>query len=243
MNFEDYIQNISFKFMGPQTYFKGFGKISRGLNLVGISLEVMNTNLPENRKAMVANLIALLKIPRMSTFAIGAIINKGISDMSREQCFLNVGVWHGFSYLSGMINNQMKTCIGVDNFSEFGGPRDQFYERYLASRSPAHQFFEMDYKHYLKEKHTGKIGFYIYDGEHDYANHLLGLRLAEPYFSDDCIILVDDTNVDEPRCATLDFMRKSKNRYKILLDIQTLFNRHPTFWNGIMVLKKEGSAG
>lgn len=243
MKFINYIQNISFKFLGPQTYFRGFGMISKSLNSLGLSLEVMNTHLPENRKAMIGSLKALLKIPRMSTFSIGAIINKGVSILGPEQCFLNVGVWHGFSFLSGIMNNPMKRCIGVDNFSEFGSPRDQFYARLKTYSSPAHEFCEADYKHYLKEMHVGEIGFYIYDGEHDYTNQLDGLRLAEPYFSGDCIVLVDDTNDEEPRCATLDFIKQSRHRYKIILDVKTLFNRHPTFWNGIMVLQKYGSAG
>ena len=86
--------------------------------------------------------------------------------------------------------------------------------------------------------HTGKIGFYIYDGDHDYDNQLNGLRLAEPFFSQNCIIFVDDTNEEEPRQATLDFIGKSPHQYQILLSEGTLFNGHPTLWNGIMVLER-----
>ena len=73
--------------MGPQNYFRGFSMINKGLKSLGMSLEVMNTYLPEDRTATIGNLKALLKIPRMSTFAIGAIVNKAVSDMSPARCF------------------------------------------------------------------------------------------------------------------------------------------------------------
>ena len=161
MNFSEYVQGISFKFVEPKKYFKGFSLLNRWLNSFGMSLEVMNTNLPENRHAMINNLSGLLEIPRMCTFAIGAIINKGVSEMKSNLCFLNVGVWHGFSFFSGIQNNQTKKCIGVDNFSQYESPRDQFYERFSTLSSPCHHFDEIDYENYLKEKHKDMIGFYI----------------------------------------------------------------------------------
>lgn len=224
--------------MGPKKYYKGFNLISRGLNHFGLSLEVMNTYIPENRKKMINNLRGLLQIPRMSTFAIGSIISKGIAEMGSDLCFLNVGVWHGFSFLSGIHNNNTKKCIGVDNFSQFGGPKHEFYQRFTYLKSPEHHFFESDYKTYFSEIHRDMIGFYIYDGEHDYNNQLQGLKVAEPFFADGCIILVDDTNSEDPKQATMEFISNSKNSYRILLDVETLFNMHPTFWNGIMVFQK-----
>src|SRR5262249_18260628 len=99
-------------------------------------------------------------------------------------------------------------------------------------------FHEMDYERYFAEVHRGPIGFYIYDGEHSYANQLKGLELAEPFFADGCVILVDDTNTEEPRRATLDFVAARPGRYRILFDRTTPANQHPTFWNGVMVLAK-----
>lgn len=238
MDFKDYIQGVSFRFMRPNSYFRGFNRLSRWFEKFNISLEVMNTALPEDRKVMKENLHELLKIPRMSTFAIGAMINKGVASMNDNCCFVNIGIWHGFSFLAGIKNNPNKRCIGVDNFSEFGDPREQFIKRFIALRSSSHHFYDVDYKEYFSNIHAGKIGFYIYDAEHSYENQLEGLRIAERFFSEDCVILVDDTNLDEARQATMDFMVKSSNRYQILLDKTTLFNQHPTLWNGIMILQR-----
>jgi len=213
-------------------------KLNRTLRPLNIGLELMNTKLPERRKEMQEKLHDLLRMPRMSTFAIGAIINKGVSEMSADSSFVNVGVWHGFTLLSGLAGNPEKRCIGVDNFSEFGGPREGFLDEFTKRKSPNHYFYEMDYRDYFSHKHSGRIGFYLYDGEHSYENQLEGLRIAEPFFSERCCVLVDDTNWEEPRQATLDFIASSRYKYQVLLDQNTGQNRHPTLWNGLFVFRR-----
>ena len=179
----------------------------------------------------------LCRVPKMSTFAIGAMINYGVSHLPEGTCFLNVGVWHGFSLLCAMSENPERKCIGVDNFSEFGGPRDAFLERFKKYKSPNHQFFDMGYEDYFANVHSLPIGFYFYDGDHGYENQLKGLQIAEPFFAENCLVMVDDTNWDAPRKGTLDFIKNSKHDYEILLDRTTFYNWHPTIWNGLMILQ------
>jgi len=53
------------------------------------------------------------------------------------------------------------------------------------------------------------------------------------------LVLIDDINFDEVYEGTLDFINKTKSRYKIIKEIKTANNHcHPSFWNGIMMLKK-----
>ena len=238
MDFSNYVQDISFKLIRPDTSNRLLLKLNRELKLFNIPLELANTRLPEGDKEMKSRLYKLLGVPKMSTLAIGAIINKAVSAINDNNCFVNVGVWNGFTLLAGIMNNRDKRCVGVDNFSQFGGPRDQFLEEFNKYKSSNHFFYDMDYKDYFTNIHTGEIGFYLYDGEHSYENQMEGLQVAEPFFSQNCYILVDDTNWDAPRQATLDFMQRSSNEYKILLDRTTCKNRHPTFWNGIMLLQR-----
>ena len=202
-----------------------------------MSLEVINTQLPAEAKVERSTLKALCQIPKMSTYAIGAMINFGVSCMPHGTSFVNVGVWHGFSFLSGMIGNYDKKCIGIDNFSEFGGPRDQFMKRFEIYKGTNHFFFEKDYLQYFSEIHDNPIGFYLYDGDHKYENQLCGLRIAEPFFSKNCIIMIDDTNWEEPRQATLDFIKTSQKNYQILQDSRTSCKTHPTLWNGIIIFQ------
>ncbi|MDO9579643.1 MAG: class I SAM-dependent methyltransferase [Bacteroidales bacterium] len=240
MNYYDYINKIGFRFYKPQTNPKWFYRLSRLLRNFNVLLEVANTKIPVNEKAIKFRIGPLCDIPKMSTFAIGAMINFGVSNMPNGTCFVNVGVWNGFTFLAGMVGNAQKKCIGVDNFSQFNAPRDQFLKRFEKYKGSNHYFYDMDYIYYFSNIHTGLIGFYFYDGEHSYESQLKGLQIAEPFFSKDCIILVDDANWNEPREASLDFISSSTNNYDTLLDRTTFDNKHPTLWNGVMIFRKRG---
>src|SRR5262249_13416630 len=153
---------------------------------------------------------------RMSTFAIGAIINRAVSQMSVGHAFLNVGVWNGFTLLAGMAANPDKKCIGVDNFSLKNSPRSAFLNRFERARGPSHEFHEADFREYLAHQHDAPLGVYVFDGPHTYQDQLDGLALAEPYFAKGCVVLVDDTNWPDVRQANLDFIKKSPFEYRML---------------------------
>lgn len=238
MGFIDYMYGITFRFIQPLTpWFPLSPAAFTPWRRFGTFLEFFNTMIPSRERELKQNLRRICNIPRMSTLAIGALINRGVSQMREGEAFVNVGVWHGFTLLSGMVNNARKRCIGIDNFSEFGNPKQAFLARFNSYKQSHHFFYEMDYLDYFSRVHTGKIGFYIYDGCHDYKNQIRGLKVAEPFFSENAIILIDDINYDEVKKATMDFIAASSHEYRILLEATTYCNHHPTFWNGVMVLQ------
>ena len=256
MIYQDFLKNLTFRFIKPQSkmpvkedfYEKRLRHIiTHGATgfpeKFGMFLELINTAFPERELELKRSFLKLLDTPRMSTLAIAALINEAVATMSRKDAFVNVGIWHGFSFLAALMNNPEKTCIGIDNFSEFGGPKKYFLPRFDRFKSQNHFFHDMDYLEYFGNIHRGSIGFYFYDGNHSYENQLKGLRVAEPFFSPECLILVDDTNWDEPYQATFDFMKKSENSYRTLLDVRTKHNCHPTFWNGVLVIQRVGHSG
>ena len=238
MKYRDYFQHISFRWYQPMMYPKGFTKLNRILQRVHLSLEVLNTRLPADAKITQQRLRELLKIPRLSTYAIAALINRGVSQLAEGMCFVNIGVWHGFTFLAGMQGNADKCCIGVDNFSTLGNPKDAFLERFNCVQSQNHTFYDLDYQDYFATVHKAPIGLYLYDGDHSYLHQLRGLEIAAPFFADSCFILVDDTNRSAPRQATLDFVAKYPGRYHIVLDQNTCVADHPTFWDGLMIVQK-----
>jgi hypothetical protein len=244
MSYIDYIKGITFRFVKPKTPLVPvpIGRVGRfgwshWSRIKGL-FELVNTRLPYRERQIKAGLQHISDVPRMSSIAIGALINQGVRQMSTEQTFVNVGVWHGFTFLSGILDNQDKRCIAIDDFSQFGGPREAFLKRFKRYRSRQHHFFEMDYRRYFAKVHRGQVGFYVYDGGHTYEDQLEGLQVAEPYFSDGCIILVDDINYAAVRHATEDFIEQSRTSYQVILEEPTFCNYHPTFWNGIAVLKR-----
>jgi hypothetical protein len=50
--------------------------------------------------------------------------------------------------------------------------------------------------------------------------------------------MVDDTNDEEPRQATLDFISRRGSRYRLIWDRTTAGNCHPTFWNGVILFAR-----
>jgi hypothetical protein len=185
-------------------------------------------------------LTPLLDVPRMSTLGIGGALNLAVRGMDPQSAYVNVGVWHGFTLLAAMAGNEDRICVGVDNFSEFGGPRAEFIERFEHGRGSLHSFHDMDYADFLAEGPEAPIGVYLYDGNHSYRNQYLGLMRADPHFADDALIVVDDTNLERAREATLRFAEESRLRWDVVIDRGTASVRHPTLWNGLMVLQAGG---
>jgi hypothetical protein len=211
------------------------------VELPGAPSDGLNTRL-DGEHGLYRELRPLFDIPRMSTFAMGAMLNRGVRRLRAGEAYVNVGVWNGFTFLSGLRGNPERLCIGIDNFSQFQNPREAFLGRFEENRGPAHHFFDMDYEEYFASRHDAPIGLYFYDGDHAYEHQLRGLQIAEPFFTDDCVVLVDDTNWPEPRRATLDFIAQSEREYELLLDVRTAEGLHPTFWNGVMVFQATGTA-
>jgi len=238
VTYEQYANRIGFRLVQPATALTtGVLRLRGALARIGVDLDVAIARLPEGAGPMRRRLRGSCRIPRMSTFALGALINEGVRRMPPGTAFVNVGVWHGFTLLAGMAENGDRRCIGVDNFSEFGGPKKAFLGRFNALPGRDHAFHEMDFADYFWKVHQGPIGFYIYDGEHSYANQLRGLQVAAPFLVPGATVLVDDTNDEEPRQATLDFVAADPGRFRIILDRRTAVNGHPTWWNGVMLVE------
>ena len=228
------MKNISFRQFDENSDFSG-DKIKDSFN--PFQLEAQNTIITDPRPNF-TSCTALLEIPRYSTIANTYVISKLVELMPTSSAYLNVGVWYGFTFLAPLVSNPDKKCIGVDNFSQFGGPKNCFKALYDAVRNELSSFYDMDYINYFENIHREPLGVYCYDGEHSYSNQLKGLEVAEPFLINGAYIVVDDTNDPEPFEATMDFISSRSNKYKILLHKKTAHNAHPTYWNGLMVLQK-----
>jgi cephalosporin hydroxylase len=98
----------------------------------------------------------------------------------------------------------------------------------------------MDYRDYFRDVHKESIGVYFYDADHLYEHQYKALELANPYMASGSYIIIDDA---APGCApydaTVDFIKEKNGTYEVVLDVQTPHNCHPTFWGGLLILKKK----
>ena len=230
----DFVNHIKFPFADPMD--SGIVLTSSD---IPTTLDLKNTTLPTQDQLIKNRLKGLCsKVRRMSTFSIGAIINLIVTMMPDKLSYVNVGVWNGFSLFSGMAGNPNKKCIGIDNFSQFGSPKSEFLSNFEKQKSNKHLFYQMDYVDYFNEKHTDEIGFYFYDGQHSRENQFKGLKIAEPYLAKGGFILVDDVNLERVMEGTNDFLKASRYKYNLVAHKHTSHNRHPTFWNGILLMRR-----
>jgi len=202
--------------------------------------EAENTLLPESYAWLKPHLAPLHPLPAFCTFPIAALIQLAVAQMPPEFAYLNIGVWQGYTLFAGMLGNPEKICIGVDNFSDLGGPRGQFFQGFHQLSSACHAFYELDYQVFFETVPQVPVGVYYYDGPHTPADQRLGLELVKPHLAPGALVFVDDTNWDEARLPTEAFLQQNPD-FQLLADLRTAHNFHPTFWNGLMILKKSGS--
>lgn len=247
MDLRSYISGISFRAiepplpLGPDRRLRipRPGQDAKLLELPGSPLDIFNCALPEAEDVTRGVLAPTREIPRMSTFAVGAVLNCAVAAMPADQVYVNVGVWEGFTFFTGALGNLDKRCIGVDNFSEWAMEevRVSLVDRLERIGTPSQTLHVMDYREYFRDVHREPIGVYVYDGDHAYEHQLHGLQIAEPFLADGCVIVVDDTNWRNPHQATFDFMERSERTWEVLLDCDTSSPGHPTWWNGLVVIK------
>ena len=178
-------------------------------------------------------LISLSKVEGMSTAANCFLINEVCKSLSKDELYLNIGVWNGLTYFAGLINTNCR-AIGVDNFSQFGGPKENFLNHYNKYKRKDSEFFDIDYVEYFKT-HKVKIDFYFYDGHHSYDNQYKAIIEAAPFLEKGSLVLIDDTNGEAPKNATLNALKDLKLDYDIWVDFTTAHNCHPTYWNGLLL--------
>jgi hypothetical protein len=157
--------------------------------------------------------------------------------------YLEIGCWKGSSICAAMCNNNIN-CIAIDNWSEFGGPKDIFmnnFNKYIGENN-AH-FIEKNCWDVDPET-IGKFNIYMYDGNHTETSHFKALNHFYKCLDDEFIYLIDDWNVSEVRKGT--YRSISNNKFNILYKKEIFtpakggMGHNYEWWNGIciFVLKK-----
>lgn len=149
--------------------------------------------------------------------------------------YLEIGTWKGSSVCSAMCNNTA-SVVCIDNWSEFGGPRDEFIKNFLKYKGEnSAEFFEADCFSVNTSK-LPKFNAFMYDGSHSFDSHYKALVHYYNCLDHIFIFIVDDWNWDFVREGTLESVKK--------LNLTTLYQKEiytpenatkDTWWNGIYV--------
>jgi hypothetical protein len=158
-------------------------------------------------------------------------INNLIRLVSKPR-YLEVGSWTGSTACSAMDKNVVKmTCI--DNWSQFGGPKDKFVENTnnFITKDVDFAFIESDFRAVDLSK-IGKFNVYLYDGPHERQDQYDGLVMYESALDDDFFFIVDDWNWNLARYGTFDAIRETGFHIDYAIELRTtLDNEHAAVRN------------
>jgi hypothetical protein len=123
--------------------------------------------------------------------------------------YLEIGVWKGSSVCSAMCGNKA-TVVCIDNWSEFGGPKNEFIRNFNTYKGENNAFFlEKDcYKVDISTLPTFNI--YMYDGNHSENSHFKSLVHYYNCLDDLFVFIVDDWNWKDVRKGTYSAFQQLK---------------------------------
>jgi Methyltransferase domain len=171
---------------------------------------------------------AIFDIDGMSGRRYRSLINDAMATLPDAR-YLEIGSWAGSTACSAMYGNPLTiTCI--DNWSEFGGPKQQFLDNVAMARSDAANFtlIESDFRQ-IDYRQIGRFNTFLFDGPHSERDHYDGITLVQPALDDVFILIVDDWNWPSVRFGTLRGLADQKIDQLLAVEIRsTQDNTHPT---------------
>jgi len=169
-----------------------------------------------------------LTLEGMSGFLYRHFINNLSHKLEDRMNYLEVGSWKGSTAVScGFGNNDIDMCL-IDNWSEFGGPEDEFRENINKMRlSGDSELPENKVRIHSEDFRTVKLpddikyNVYLFDGPHEFEDQRDGLELMLPFLEDEFIFIVDDWNWDRVKQGTTAAINNSKLNVKFFTTIET----------------------
>jgi Methyltransferase domain len=137
--------------------------------------------------------LTYLDLQGMSGWRYRVLINKLVS-LLPSCSYLEVGSWMGSTLCSAIADNKVR-AVAIDNWSQFGGPKDSFLENLAKFRSSSTDvtFLEQDFRK-VNFGALGRFEVYLFDGPHEEQDQYDGIAMALPALEDDFILVVDDWN-------------------------------------------------
>lgn len=180
----------------------------------------------------------LAEVPGMATENKLLLLNLAVAHLAPDEVYVEVGCYKGASIVGAARGNPTAKIFACDNFSKFDGT-EEILTANLERHAPGQvAFSNLPSNDFLRAApwRPARIGAYFFDGGHSFTDQFEGLQYALPSFSDDALVIIDDTNKREARAADALFARMVPG-FELVLDLRTPRNHHPTWWNGVQVFR------
>ncbi len=153
-------------------------------------------------------------------------------------CYLEVGCFYGSTLIAALYQNtELADAVAIDNWSEFGGPKQEF-QRNCAKEIPNAplRFYEQDCFAISKQDvFKMPISFYFYDGRHEFLDQKMAFTYFDDVFDDVFVAVVDDWNWSQVQDGTREAFKELGYRVHFAKEIfsDTIEREH--WWNGLLI--------
>lgn len=177
----------------------------------------------------------ILHIEGMSSKRVRHLLNNLCKQAAN---YLEIGCWKGSTLISAVYNNIDLNIYAIDNFSEFGAPREALKDNInLYIPNAKLQFFDDDFRN-VTEIPESSIDVYFYDGAHDKDSQYDGIIKMLPYMKDKFILLVDDWNHLPTQQGTYDAITDGNLSILESYVLPADYNGDQSlYWNGLYVAR------
>jgi hypothetical protein len=171
--------------------------------------------------------VGIYSIEGMSGKKYRFFINALVHSVSDAR-YLEIGSWAGSTLCSAIHGNKV-WAVAIDNWSEFGGPKDVFMKNVMNFKTPEAEviFLESDFR--KVDYHQMQRGFniYLFDGPHSAQDQYDGLAMALPAVDKQFVFIVDDWNWDRVREGTNGAIKRCGLKVLYAAEVRTsLDNTH-----------------
>jgi len=174
----------------------------------------------------------VLTMPGMSGRKYRSFINSLI-EQTPEPRYLEIGSWAGSTLCSAIFGNDVD-AVAIDNWSEFGGPANQFFTNLARFKGAARvSFLEQDFRNVDFQNLVsifGLFNLYFFDGPHSSKNQYDGIVKVQSALTPSYVQIVDDWNWAEVRDGTLSAIADLSLRIEFMAQVRTTLDGKHAPW-------------
>jgi hypothetical protein len=169
----------------------------------------------------------------MSSFKVRNLLNK-LLELDNSK-YLEIGVWKGSTLYSALCGNNPKYSVAIDNWSLFGGPKNEFLKN-MEEYKLNYQFYDVDCFSIDKTLFKNKFNIYFYDGEHESIDQEKALTYYIDCLEDKFIYVCDDWNFKKVEIGTRLGIEKTNIKIEKEWVLPADYNGDlKNWWNGLYV--------
>jgi hypothetical protein len=163
---------------------------------------------------------AVAAMPGMSGRKYRYLINN-LVEAIKDPRYLEVGSWGGSTACAAIFKNQIR-AVCIDNWTEFGGPKDAFLNNINIVKTEVvdFTFIESDFR-CVDFAAIGRFNIYLFDGPHEEQDQYDGVVIAQPALDDIYLLIVDDWNWPAVRAGTFRALADTQSSVVCSIEIRT----------------------